>query len=125
MVATMSASGGDLTQVGGVSLADQLAEVPPLQGIVDQVVAGIYQAFSQAIGDTFWLGLAATLLALVVVSVGLRDVPLRALVRRRRQAPTKRRPRGCWRRPARGDVREWISRRVDGAVRDCGPVHAA
>ncbi len=75
-VAAMSASGGDLTQVGGVSLPDQLAQVPALQGIVDQVVAGIYQAFSLAIGDTFWLGLAATLVALVVVTIGLRDVPL-------------------------------------------------
>ncbi|HZW00930.1 MAG TPA: MDR family MFS transporter [Candidatus Deferrimicrobium sp.] len=75
-VAAMSASGSDLTQVGGVSLPEQLGQVPALQGIVDQVVAGIYQAFSQAIGDTFWLGLAATLVALVVVTIGLRDVPL-------------------------------------------------
>ena len=76
MVAEMAGKGGDLTQVGGVSLPDQLAQVPPLAGIVDQVVAGIYQAFSQAIGDTFWLGLGATLVALVVVTIGLRDVPL-------------------------------------------------
>jgi EmrB/QacA subfamily drug resistance transporter len=76
MVAGMSASGGDLTQVGNVSLPDQLAQIPPLEGIVDQVVAGIYAAFSHAIGDTFWIGLAATLLALVVVTIGLRDVPL-------------------------------------------------
>jgi hypothetical protein len=75
-VAALSASGSDLTQVGGVSLPEQLAQVPALQGIVDQVVAGIYQAFSQAIGDTFWLGFAATLVALLVVTVGLRDVPL-------------------------------------------------
>jgi EmrB/QacA subfamily drug resistance transporter len=76
MVADMAAKGSDLTQVGGMSLPDQLAQVPPLAGVVDQVVAGIYQAFSQAIGDTFWLGLAATLVALVVVTIGLRDVPL-------------------------------------------------
>ncbi len=75
-VAAMSASGSDLTQVGGMSLPDQLAQVPALQGLVDQVVAGIYQSFSLAIGDTFWLGLAATLVALVVVTIGLRDVPL-------------------------------------------------
>ena len=75
-VAAMSASGSDLTQVGGMSLPDQLAQVPALQGLVDQVVAGIYQAFSLAIGDTFWFGLAATLVALVVVTIGLRDVPL-------------------------------------------------
>ena len=76
MVADMAATGGDLTQVGDMSLPDQLAQVPPLAGIVDQVVAGIYQAFSQAIGDTFWLGFGATLVALVVVTIGLRDVPL-------------------------------------------------
>ena len=75
-VAAMSASGNDVTQVGGLSLPEQLAQVPALQGIVDQAVAGIYQAFSQAIGDTFWLGLVATLVALVVVTIGLRDVPL-------------------------------------------------
>jgi EmrB/QacA subfamily drug resistance transporter len=75
-VAAMSASGSDLTQVGGMSLPDQLAQVPALQGLVDQVVAGIYQAFSLAIGDTFWFGLAATMVALVVVTIGLRDVPL-------------------------------------------------
>jgi EmrB/QacA subfamily drug resistance transporter len=76
VVAGMSAAGGDLTQVGAVSLPDRLAQVPPLAGIVDQVVAGVYEAFSRAIGDTFWVGLAATLLALLVVAVGLRDVPL-------------------------------------------------
>ncbi len=77
MVAGMAASRSDLTQVSEVSLADRLAEVPQLAGIVDQVVAGIFQAFSQAIGSAFWIGLAATLLALLVVVVGLRDVPLR------------------------------------------------
>ncbi len=76
MVADMAATGSDLTQVGGMSLPDQLAQVPPLEGIVDQVVAGIYQAFSQAVGDTFWVGFAATLVALVVVTIGLRDAPL-------------------------------------------------
>ena len=47
----------DLTQVSDITLAEQLAQVPPLAGIVDQVVAGIYQAFSLAIADTFWVGL--------------------------------------------------------------------
>ena len=67
----------DLTQVGGLSLPEQLAQVPPLQGIVDQVVAGIYQAFSLAIADTFWFGLGATVIALVVVTLALKDQPLR------------------------------------------------
>jgi hypothetical protein len=73
------AGGGDLTQVGGVTLPEQLAQVPPLQGFVDQVVAGIYEAFSLAIADTFWFGLMVTLMALAVVAVGLRDAPLESM----------------------------------------------
>lgn len=69
--------GGDLTQVSDVSLAEQLAQVPQLDGLVDQLVAGIYAAFSIAIADTFWIGLAVTLLALAVVTIGLQDKPIR------------------------------------------------
>ncbi len=76
MVSQFASSGNDLTQIGGVSLPDQLAQVPQLQGIVDQVVAGIYGAFSLAIADTFWFGLAATVIALVVVTLALKDQPL-------------------------------------------------
>jgi len=75
MVGAFSSAGGDLTQVG-TSLEERLAAIPALEGIVDQVVAGIYEAFSLAIADTFWLALAATLVALLVVTVGLRDVRL-------------------------------------------------
>jgi hypothetical protein len=79
-VAAFATEGGrDLTQVGGLSLHEQLAQIPPLQGLVDQIVAGVYDAFSLAIADTFWFGLAVTLVALVVVAVGLRDVPLPGL----------------------------------------------
>jgi EmrB/QacA subfamily drug resistance transporter len=69
--------GRDLTQVTGVSLHDQLAQVPALEGIVDQVVAGVYEAFSLAVADTFWIGLVVTLVALGVVAVGLADRPIR------------------------------------------------
>jgi len=79
LVAQSSSGGGDLTQVGGASLAERLANMPPLQGIVDQVVAGVYQAFSLAVADAFWFGLMATLLGLVVVAIGLRDLPLRGM----------------------------------------------
>jgi len=75
MGGAFSSAGGDLTQVG-TSLEERLAAIPALEGIVDQVVAGIYEAFSLAIADTFWLALAATLVALLVVTVGLRDVRL-------------------------------------------------
>lgn len=72
-----TSGGGDLTQVSDVSLSAQLSQVPQLDGFVDQLVAGIYAAFSAAIADTFWIGLAVTLVALAVVTVGLQDKPIR------------------------------------------------
>ena len=80
-VAQLAGERGDITQVGGASLPDQLAQVPGLQGLVEPVVAGIHDAFSLAIADTFWLGLVTTLVALGVVVVGLREVPLRGFSR--------------------------------------------
>jgi EmrB/QacA subfamily drug resistance transporter len=74
-----TSGGGDLTQVSDVSLSEQLAQVPQLEGMVDQLVAGIYAAFSLAIANTFWIGLAVTLVALVVVTLGLQDKPIRHL----------------------------------------------
>jgi EmrB/QacA subfamily drug resistance transporter len=72
-----NAAGGSLGQVEDTTLAQQLAQVPPLQGFVDQIVTGVYDAFSMAVSDTFWFGLLATGVALVVVAVFLRDLPLR------------------------------------------------
>jgi EmrB/QacA subfamily drug resistance transporter len=77
MVLGFAGDGGSLGQVTQTTLAQQLAQVPPLEGFVDQVVTGVYDAFSAAIADTFWFGLLATLVALVVVVVLLRDLPLR------------------------------------------------
>ena len=56
-----------------------LAQVPQLEGIVDQLVAGIHAAFSLAIADTFWIGLVVTLVALALVTFGLQDKPIRHL----------------------------------------------
>jgi MFS family permease len=74
-----SSGGGDLTQVTATPLPEQLGQVPQLAGIVDQVVAGVYEAFSLAVGDTFWIGLAVSLVALAVVGFGLADRPIRFL----------------------------------------------
>jgi EmrB/QacA subfamily drug resistance transporter len=76
-VGQLASGGADITQVGGAGLAAQLSQVPVLGGFVDQIVAGIHQAFSLAVADTFWFGLGTTLVALVVVAVGLKEVPLR------------------------------------------------
>jgi hypothetical protein len=42
------------------------------------VVSGVYEAFSVAIADTFWLSLIVTVVALALAAFGLRDVPLQA-----------------------------------------------
>ena len=77
-----TSNGGDLTQVSEDSLAEQLAQVPLLSGIVDEVVAGVNAAFSLAIADTFWIGVVVTLIALVLITFGLRDVPIRRMTDR-------------------------------------------
>ena len=77
-----SGAGSQLTQVGGGSLQSHLAQVPGVTpDLVTNIVNGIYQAFSLAIASTFWLGLAATLVALLAVVVGLKEVPLRGFKR--------------------------------------------
>jgi EmrB/QacA subfamily drug resistance transporter len=74
-----TAGGGDLTQVSDLTLGEQLAQAPQLEGFVDQIVAGVYGAFSLAIADTFWIGLVVTLVALALVTIGLQDKPIRHL----------------------------------------------
>ena len=49
--------------------------------LIPKVVDGIHQAFSLAIADTFWFGLGATLIALVVTVVALPELPLRGFDR--------------------------------------------
>jgi EmrB/QacA subfamily drug resistance transporter len=70
----------DLAGVGDIG-ARILAAVPPeLQGairdLIPSIVAGIHEAFSLAIADTFWLGVIATLGATAAAFL-LREVPLR------------------------------------------------
>ena len=80
-VSQLANQGVDLTQVGGQSLSAQLAGTPDLAGYIDQIVEGIRAAFSLAIADAFWLGLATTVIALAIVAVGLKEVPLRGFSR--------------------------------------------
>jgi EmrB/QacA subfamily drug resistance transporter len=74
------AGGGDaLTQVGGAPLADILAQQLPaqLQALIPSIIEGLHQAFSLAIADSFWFGLGATVIALVVAAVALPQTALR------------------------------------------------
>jgi len=74
--------GGEVGQVGQ-DLRTTLATALPteLQGFLDQIVNGVFDAFSQAVAATFWVGLVAALAALAV-SLFLPEVPLRGMVRR-------------------------------------------
>ncbi|MEP7039935.1 MAG: MDR family MFS transporter [Chloroflexota bacterium] len=68
-----SGAASDLAGVGG--LAKVLANVPEqFRGIV---VTAVHEAFSLAIANALWVSVAAALVALVVVAIGLPEVPLR------------------------------------------------
>ncbi|HEY7024437.1 MAG TPA: MDR family MFS transporter [Candidatus Limnocylindrales bacterium] len=71
----------DLTGTGDLGAAI-MAQVPPqfqsfVQPYIDNIVAGIHEAFSIAVGATMWLGIAGALVAAVVV-LFLKEQPLKA-----------------------------------------------
>jgi EmrB/QacA subfamily drug resistance transporter len=75
-------SGGDVTSVG-VDLGQQiLSQVPEqfralVQPVIPRIVTGIHEAFSLAIGDALWFGVAAAAIAIVLVTTLLPELPLR------------------------------------------------
>jgi len=80
----LAATGGSdqFTQIGTSVRAGLDANLPPqLQPLLDQILAGIYQAFSLAVANTFWLGVIMSAIAFVAVVVGLPEVPLRGMGR--------------------------------------------
>ena len=66
---------GNLT---GVGLAARLHHVlpPQLQALVPRIVSGVYNAFSLAIGQVFWLTFGASVVAFLAILV-IPDLPLR------------------------------------------------
>ena len=74
--------GGEVGQVGQDLRTTLQGALPPeAMPFLDQIVNGVFDAFTQAVGATFWVGLVAGLAALVV-SLFLPEVPLRGMVRR-------------------------------------------
>jgi len=81
----------DRNEIGaGVDLAASLraaieaAPLPPavrdqVLALVPNVVRGIYEAMSRSIGDVFWLGVGAAILAFLA-SLAIREIPLRRTV---------------------------------------------
>ncbi|TMB56275.1 MAG: hypothetical protein E6J47_05385 [Chloroflexi bacterium] len=67
----------------GVDLGKQiLSQVPEqfrvlVQPDIPRIVSGIHEAFSLAIGDALWFGVAAAAVAVVLVATLLREIPLR------------------------------------------------
>lgn len=87
-----AASGDQLTGLGDLG-ARILASMPEalrdqIQPLVAAIVAGVHEAFSVAIADTFWVGIAGVAAALVVLAA-VREVPIpkEALTRRRQADP--------------------------------------
>jgi len=77
---TGSGSADQFTQVG-VSVRSALGAGLPaeLQPFLQQILDGIFEAFSVAIANTFWLGVVMGLVALAAVVVALPEVTLRGM----------------------------------------------
>ncbi len=83
---TQATSGGsfDLSQLTGVGDLGQaiLAAIPPqfqeaMTPFIDAMVTGIHGAFSLATAQTFWLGVAGSIAA-VIAAVAIKEIPLRS-----------------------------------------------
>jgi EmrB/QacA subfamily drug resistance transporter len=83
---TQATGGGtfDLSQLTGVGDLGQaiLAAIPPqfqeaITPFIDAMVTGIHGAFSLATAQTFWLGVAGSIAALVA-AVAIKEIPLRS-----------------------------------------------
>jgi EmrB/QacA subfamily drug resistance transporter len=78
-------TGGDVTSVG-VDLGKQiLAQVPEqfrpiVAPVIPRIVTGIHEAFSLAISDALWFGVAAAAIGVVLVATLLPELPLRGHV---------------------------------------------
>ncbi len=74
-----SSAGGQGFQAGGTDIAATLRAVlpPEAQPFVDQLVAAINQAFSVAIANTFWVGVAAVV-AGFIATLFIAELPLRS-----------------------------------------------
>lgn len=74
--------GGEVGQVGQDLRTSLATALPPdAQPFLDQIVNGVFDAFSHAVSAAFWAGMVAAIAALVV-TIFLPEVPLRGMVRR-------------------------------------------
>ena len=75
-VASGAVDFNQLTGVGDIGAAITAA-FPQLAPVVPAIVEGIHGAFSLAVGQTFWLGVLGSIIA-VVAAVAIKELPLRA-----------------------------------------------
>jgi EmrB/QacA subfamily drug resistance transporter len=75
-VASGAVDFNQLTGVGDIGAAISAA-FPQLAPVVPAIVEGIHGAFSLAVGQTFWLGVLGSVIA-VVAAVAIKELPLRA-----------------------------------------------
>jgi EmrB/QacA subfamily drug resistance transporter len=75
-VASGAVDFNQLTGVGDIGAAIT-ASFPQLAPVVPAIVEGIHGAFSLAVGQTFWLGVIGSIVA-VLAAVAIKELPLRA-----------------------------------------------
>jgi EmrB/QacA subfamily drug resistance transporter len=66
----------DITGVGNLTQILQATLPAPLQGLIPNIVQGIYEALSLAIASTFWIGIGAALVA-AGTALLLKEAPMR------------------------------------------------
>ncbi len=64
----------------GVNLHDALAQLlpPQAQPLIANIVKGIYDAFSLAVAQTFWVGVITAVVAALVSAILMKELPLRS-----------------------------------------------
>ena len=73
-------AGFDIGQLTGVGdLATNLAAIipPQFQSFIPNIIEGIHAAFSLATAQTFWLGVAGSIVA-ALAAVAIKEIPLRS-----------------------------------------------
>ncbi len=86
--AQVAGSAAGLTPVGGGVRAAVTSGLPAeLQQFANQIVQGIFEAFSLAVANAFWLGVIAGIIAFVVVVIGLPEVSLMGMGTRSASEP--------------------------------------
>ena len=95
----------DLNQItgAGVNLHNLLASLLPAQAqpFIDNIIKAIYDSFTYAVAQTFWVGVVTTLAAAAVSAVLIKELPLRSTFGARQPAAAAPEPQAAGARAGR------------------------